>query len=303
MEKTKVEISDESREFYAKQSSVTDPKELAPYLDNLPKDIPQLCKIVQGLITHRDESDLYGTPLTDQRKQEGETRYVSLILKRILELDNSNLGNPRSPDKRFAGTCRDFAILLCAILRHQNVPARLRCGFAGYFEPEKFEDHWVCEYWDEKQSKWILVDAEVDDVYRKKYKIDVNVFDIPRDQFLVAGQAWNGAKEEKYNPDLFGVSTIDIHGLWFIRSNVVRDLAAINKVEVLPWDYWGLSDKKFEELTEDELQLVDKVATATSPEKENFAEVKSLYQDPRLQVPQVVRSYTTYGGEQMVTLN
>ena len=47
-------------------------------------------------------------------------------------------------------------------------------------------------------------------------------------QLCRAGQA---------NPDLFGV--FDMHGMWFIRGNVVRDLAALNKVELLPWDCWA----------------------------------------------------------------
>jgi hypothetical protein len=28
-------------------------------------------------------------------------------------------------------------------------------------------------------------------------------------------------------------------GQWFIEGNIARDLAALNKVEMLPWDGWG----------------------------------------------------------------
>ncbi len=28
------------------------------------------------------------------------------------------------------GTCRDYALLLCSMLRHRSIPARVRCGFA-----------------------------------------------------------------------------------------------------------------------------------------------------------------------------
>ena len=30
-----------------------------------------------------------------------------------------------------------------------------------------------------------------------------------------------------------------MYGYWFIAGNLVRDLAALNKVELLPWDDWG----------------------------------------------------------------
>ena len=35
----------------------------------------------------------------------------------------------------------------------------------------------------------------------------------------------------------FGI--MDIQGLWFIAHNVLLDFAALNKVEMLPWDDWG----------------------------------------------------------------
>jgi hypothetical protein len=41
-----------------------------------------------------------------------------------------------------------------AMLRAQGTPARARCGFGGYFGSGTFEDHWVCEYWDEAAPGW-----------------------------------------------------------------------------------------------------------------------------------------------------
>jgi hypothetical protein len=30
-----------------------------------------------------------------------------------------------------------------------------------------------------------------------------------------------------------------MHGLWFSAGNLVRDIAALNNRETLPWDFWG----------------------------------------------------------------
>ncbi|WP_456781864.1 transglutaminase domain-containing protein [Bradyrhizobium sp. USDA 3315] len=38
-------------------------------------------------------------------------------------------------------TCRDFSLMLCSVLRHHGVPARIRCGFGRYFAPHPFHDH------------------------------------------------------------------------------------------------------------------------------------------------------------------
>jgi transglutaminase-like putative cysteine protease len=46
-----------------------------------------------------------------------------------------------------AGRCNSYALMLVSMLRANGVPARSRCGFGAYFNPPKFEDHWVCEYW------------------------------------------------------------------------------------------------------------------------------------------------------------
>lgn len=78
------------------------------------------------------------------------------MLARIKELDDRPLKFPRQPDKRLVGICRDQATLLCALLRHQGVPARVRFGFSAYFEPNFYFDHVVSEFWqaDEQRGGW-----------------------------------------------------------------------------------------------------------------------------------------------------
>ena len=31
----------------------------------------------------------------------------------------------------------------------------------------------------------------------------------------------------------------DLRGLWFVAGNVMRDFAALNNMEMLPWDVWA----------------------------------------------------------------
>lgn len=60
------------------------------------------------------------------------------------------------------------------------------------------------------------------------------------------GEAWRLCRAGQADPDLFGI--FDLQGLWFIRGNVVRDLAPLNKMELLTWDCWGVIDRDFETL-------------------------------------------------------
>ncbi len=104
--------------------------------------------------------------------------------------------------------------------------------------PDHFEDHWVTEYWNQEQSRWIFVDAQLDDLQREVLKINFDTLDVPRDQFIVGGKAWQMCRSGEQDPDKFGI--FDMHGLGFVRGNLVRDVASLNKMELLPWDCWGV---------------------------------------------------------------
>lgn len=287
--------------FYKTQGKISTPGKFEFLYKDLPIEIKEIANVVHSVIIHRDATDFYGYTIPENRKTETETRYVEKILAHILELDNASLTTKRTPEKRFAGTCRDFALLFCSILRFHKIPARLRCGFAGYFNT-MWDDHWICEYFDEKEKRWIIVDPEIDDVETKAYNLTINPLDIPKEKFLTGGQAWLKCRSKELKPDLFGVSTINIQGMWFVRANVVRDLACLNKMEMLPWDYWGIADKDFDTLTEKELNFLDEVAKLTVDD-ERFEEMRKIYQDSNeLHVSQKIHSYTTFGGEQIVDI-
>lgn len=111
----------------------------------LPGDVAALVRAVQGCVLHEAWADRYGVGLSDERRSETHIRRAEEMVRRILELDAQPLSAPRPPQGRLVGTCRHFSVLLVALLRQQGVPARARCGFATYFTPGRFEDHWLGE--------------------------------------------------------------------------------------------------------------------------------------------------------------
>ena len=97
--------------------------------------------------------------------------------------------------------------------------------------------------------------------------------------------------------DLGHFGIYGMQGLWYIVSQLVRDLAALNKAELLPWDCWALGD--IEEggtpSTED-AALLDRVATLTLAGNEAFPGLRSIYEnEARLRVPPVIKSYHDAG--------
>lgn len=289
-------------DYYGSPGPMTDPKQFSKLFESLPTEIPALCRVVQGLLIHILWTERYGINLSKDRKQEVQIRSIARKLARIQELDARPLTIARPLDKRLVGNCRDFTLLLTSILRHQGVPARARCGFGVYFEPNHYEDHWVCEYWSETQGRWVMVDSQLDDLQRQALHIKFNTYDMPSGQFLPAGRAWQLCRAGEADPDRFGIH--DLHGLWFVRGNLIRDLAALNKMELLPWDGWGLIDeKKDEELTEEDWTLLDRVAVLTLADNDAFAEMHALYErDEHLRVPPVIRSWRGMGSYEQVVL-
>lgn len=286
--------------YYALPGSITAPGAHAAYLDDLPCDLPALCRVVQGLLIHIFWAEQYGVQLTAAQRTEVQLRLVARQLERIVQSDPRPLTQARPPHKRLVGNCRDFSVLLTAMLRRQGVPARARCGFGRYFIPNHYEDHWVCEYWNAAQQRWVLVDAQLDEPQREKLGILFDPLDVPRDQFIVGGKAWQLCRSGAADPDSFGI--FDMHGLWFVRGDFVRDVAALNKVELLPWDSWGLAEGGDEMLTADDYALLDRLAELTCGDVPDDVPVCRLYEgDARLRVPATISSYTQ-AGKQTVTL-
>ncbi len=271
--------------FYAEAGSLTDVSRFSAHLKNLPADVDGLARVIQGWMLHIFWAGRYGEMLTTRRKQEVNIRSADLKLARILENDPAPLDQARTPDKKLIGNCRDFSMLFAALLKHKGIPARARCGFATYFTKGKFEDHWVVEYWHSQQQRWVMVDAQLDELQRSHLKISFNPLDIPAGQFLPAGQAWQMCRKGQADPVKFGIQ--EYYGMEFILGNVQRDLLALNRIEVLPWDMWGLGGKRFKSLTRDQLALIDRIALFTLLPDSPLAVIQQLYKEnPLLHVPQ-----------------
>ena len=276
-------------DFYMRPAAMTSGGEYAAILAELPNDIDALVRIVQGLALHEYMASAYGVTIPEQRRSESHIRRVDRMLDRLLAEDARPLTVARSPQKRLVGVCHHFMLFLVAMLRAKGVPARGRRGFASYFNPGHFEDHVVCEYWNAAEARWIRLEPQSDEVWRKMLKIDFDVLDVPRNRFLIAGDAWGQCRAGQADPSKFGIFKGDLRGLWFIAGNLMHDVAALNKMEMLQWDVWGAMPRPDEPLQHDQLAFFDRLAALTRAPDSSFAELRRLYEgDDRLRVPATV---------------
>ena len=222
-------------------------------VDALPSDPVQLCAAAQALLVLPVLPT--GAELSPRRLEERNTRPARRILQAALNRDGRALNAPRSLKARVTGTCRHFAVLSCALLRAHAIPARSRCGFETYFQPGRNNDHWITEHWD--GTRWVRIDSEI---------LGFDLVDHPEDlaegQFLTGAESW-AAYRAGTDPMTFGVAGTDNWGVAEIVGNAIRDLAAINKVETLPWDEWGPMRSCYEHgLTPDIEALMDELTAA-----------------------------------------
>ena len=72
-------------------------------------------------------------------------------------------------------------------------------------------------------------------------------------------------------------------------GDLVRDAAALNKMEMLAWDMWGSMPRPGEALQGDQLAFFDRLAALTAQPDASFDELRKLYEgDTRLRVPGTV---------------
>jgi hypothetical protein len=265
--------------YYRQHSAMSDPGVRRALFDLLPNDLPGLHSIAQNVLIHVWKIRKFHPDFLEGRTEEIELRTVSGMLAQMMQYNDQSLTVKRPREQRLIVDCRHFAAFLCAMLRHQGIPARTRTGFATYLEQSHYQDHWVCEYWN--GERWILEDP------------DLLMHNISRDQFIVAGQAWQMCRTGNVDANKFGYANDPgMLGMWTIRNNLVRDLAALNKIEEMSMAGWGLV-RGPEAVTDPAvLAVLDRAAEATLCDNNGFSTLIKFYQNtPEVRAPAVVEIY------------
>ena len=122
---------------------------------------------------------------------------VSMIAG-ILRLDETGFTKNRDVTKRITVSCRQASVLFSAILKAKGIPCRSRAGFMDFGDTgDSYMEHWVNEYWDFNENRWVLVD--VDGYYEYEQRFGYSQFDLPRRNFVTASEAWIGLRKNKLN--------------------------------------------------------------------------------------------------------
>ncbi|GAA2624456.1 transglutaminase-like domain-containing protein [Paractinoplanes durhamensis] len=208
-------------DFYRQPSATSDLGRHRERLAGLPAEPEALGAVVRGLLIHNYTASVQGLRFSDARMSHMETVGAAAILDNVVGIDAAALDRERDAEQRMFGFCYHFALLHCALLRATGTPARIRCGFAGYFVADHWIDHWVVEYWD--GSRWVITDSQT------------GRSDLTADDFQDGVTAWNLCRGGASQSEAYGNG--ELWGWDELRGSLINDVAALNKVEVAGW-YW-----------------------------------------------------------------
>jgi hypothetical protein len=189
-----------------------------------------------------------------------------------------------------------------AALRAHGIPARARCGFARYFTAGRHIDHWVVEYWNGATSRWVLADAQLGRTLCDTLGITFDPLDVPRQEFVVAGDAWIRCREGGLDPSRCGLEGEGRSGWWWVAGNLVRDVAALSKMELLPWDLWGAMPGPDDPITDVLAEELDRLAAITAVPG-TAADSRARYQNRQFHVPAHVYNFLRQTNEPVIEID
>ena len=109
-------------------------------------------------------------------------------------------------------------------------------------------------------------------------------------EIVPAAKVWAACRAGEMCPCQFVADAQTKQTGWdAVRNNLILDLAAMNKVELLNWDRFGWMQRPFDDFSAKALASMDAAAAALLKADEDFDAVLAVYENEEgLQVPAVV---------------
>ena len=257
------------------------------FILSLPDDIPSIGMLVCDQITHPSmyftepspylEDTYFGkfASYPKHRFKNEDELYITAVsmIAGILHLDETGFTKNRDVTKRITVSCRHASVLFSAILKAKGIPCRSRAGFIDFGNTgDSYMEHWVNEYWDFNENRWVLVD--VDGYYEYEQRFGYSQFDLPRRKFVTASEAWIGLRKNTLNKklDVFSLNPLDC-----VCEYLFMDFHALMNNEIF-YSYQPLYLRGgIHTLSESELHDLDRLAELLSEPDKNMEQIENLW--------------------------
>jgi hypothetical protein len=138
-------VEKKNHDHYRSLSALTDPGIYSEMLGSLPDDVTGICEIAKKQSVHQNLLPYFGVP----RDKWGDMKRIrppkmAAVLKALKDNPPHHLYGERDIRQRVVGACISESHFLAGLLRHKNIPARVR---AGYFKDVRSNGPYVVKFW------------------------------------------------------------------------------------------------------------------------------------------------------------
>jgi hypothetical protein len=260
------------------------------YFKSLPDDIPELGNLVCSQVIHRitlkegntnvNESLLYGDmtkfPWYRMRCEDDILQTAVSMTAELFRLDNRGFVAERQVENKIVVTCRYVSVLMSAIIKAKGIPCRSRSGFAPYFKENLSLDHWINQYWNKQQSRWVTFDAD----FFGDNQLGFNQYDIPPAKFDWAADTWLKIRENRTDGNEFVYAGAETSLQAAIRA-VFYDFHALMNNEISYEFQPSYIAGKFDKISEDDLREIDSLAKLMVNPDANFNALGEIWNTNR----------------------
>ena len=253
--------------YFASQSALTDLGKYGEQYAAVPADVNAICGVIQGLFLKQEER--YKYPIVNERLLGTHARKVSAVLDWVMKFKKGgNVVDAREIPDKFLASSSDYANLFVAICREKGIAARKRVGFCNGTSCD------YAEYWDGSAWKQIDPSGEIEG------------------EIVPAAKAWAACRASEMCACQFVADAQTKQIGWeALRTNLILDLAAVNKVELLNWDRYGWLLRPFEDFSDKALATMDKAAAALV--SDDMDAIQAIYEaEEGLQAPRTIKCDT-----------
>ncbi len=285
-------------DFYLKTSVYTNYLPYEEYYNSLPDDLKELTNLLHHQVIHR--SELIRSYLDSPSKYDNKAELQKIkseypwyrnrcdddilltapaITAELFRQDPRGFVLGREIKDKVVITCRYVSVLLASILKAKGIPARCRSGYASYFLKERgntYYDHWIVQYYSASKKKWVNVDSDND------YKTEFDQCDIPNSEFKWIAQVWLDVRNGKDDHKNY-IHGSHLNGLDNLAYALFFDFHALMNDEISYLFFPTMMDEKSEffNLSEENLQKLDHLATLMLDPDENFDELRYLFRNDK----------------------
>jgi hypothetical protein len=274
------------RDHYLSFGTFTYPGLYKQELITLPHDIRDLGLLVRKNVIHRTTlvagnvgtnadmrfGDMAKMPWWRQPDDDTLTTTAAMLAE-LHRLDDRGLVNDRAVENKIIITCRYVSILMASILKSKGIPARVRAGNASYFEEGQSDDHWINQYWDDEQGRWVTIDVDGS----LSLAEDFDPYDMPDAKFDFPAKAWLDVRKGNVKPEYF-YNAGGVRGLVVVAWSLFYDFHSLMNDENI---YLHIPAQvrlhEFPKLSEEQLKDIDKLAELMLDPDARFDELKKIF--------------------------